>query len=119
MIPDLPPSVSDKERLSFYSTLWGNLSDQSSVHVNWHTHRQNPAVCWICDLFNLTDKILHILDKDITKSSLDMVTELSSEDDSDSEIESDVNMNVDEENSNTYNEPEFEVIDADLESNSI
>ncbi len=109
MIPDLPASVTDKERLNFYATLWGNLSDQSSVHVNWHTHRQNPAVCWICDLFNLTDKILHILDKDNTKSSLDIRTELSSEDDSDSEIE----MNVDEEISSTYNEPEYDTVERE------
>ncbi len=91
MIPDLPPSVSDKERIDFYSQLWGNLSDQSSVHVNWHTHRQNPAVCWICDLFALTDKVIHLYDKNNTKSTLDMETELSSEDESDSEIESDLN----------------------------
>ncbi len=117
MIPDLPASVTDKERLNFYATLWGNLSDQSSVHVNWHTHRQNPAVCWICDLFNLTDKILHILDKDNTKSTLDIRTELSSEDVSDSEIESE-NYNTDDENV-IYNEPEYDVVDDDSESESL
>ncbi len=108
MIPDLPPSVTDEERLSFYSTLWGNLSDQSSVHVNWHTHRQNPSTCWICDLFNLTSKVLHIADKDITKSSLDIRTEYSSDDDSESEIEN-VNYNVDEESNIGKTEPEYEV----------
>ncbi len=87
MIPDLPTSVSDTERLDFYSTLAGNLSDQSSIHVNWHTHRQNPSVCWICDLNILLSKVLLIN----TKSSLDMVTEPSSEDDSDPEIENDLN----------------------------
>ncbi len=89
MIPDLPPSVSDKDTMEFYNSLWANLSDQSSVHVNWHTHRQNPAVCWICDLFNLTSKMLYLYDKNISKSSLDMETELSSVNDSDSEIETD------------------------------
>jgi len=114
MIPDLPPSVSDKERLSFYSTLWGNLSDQSSVHVNWHTHRQNPSVCWICDLFNLTSKVLDIAAKDNTKSTLDIKTGYSSEDVSDSEIESDIDYNMDDEekvHDNTYNEPEYDVDD--------
>ncbi len=91
MIPDLPPSVSDKENLDFLSTLAGNLSDQSSVHVNWHTHRQNPSVCWICDMNTLISRILFY-----TKSSLDMVTTSSSENDSDSEIENE-NFNTDEE----------------------
>ncbi len=92
MIPDLPPSVSDTDRLDFYAALWGNLSDQSSIHVNWHTHRGNPSACWICDLFALTKKMLDIADNNLSKSALDMETELSSEDDSDSEIENDLNV---------------------------
>ncbi len=97
MIPDLPPSVSDTERLDFYSTLVGNLSDQSSIHINWHTHRQNPSTCWICDLLILMSKILHITQGLInTKSSLDMETESSAENDSVTEIE-DESLNRDEE----------------------
>ncbi len=91
MIPDLPPSVSDKDNLDFLSTLAGNLADQSSIHMNWHTHRQNPSVCWICDMNILISKILFY-----TKSTLDMVTESSSEDESDSEIESDYNVDEEE-----------------------
>ncbi len=104
MIPDLPPSVSDKERLDFFSTLAGNLSDQSSIHVNWHTHRQNPSICWICDLNILISKVLALQTYN-TKSSLDMETELSSEDDSDSEIET---LNHDDEGI-----PEYEVLEPD------
>ncbi len=103
MIPDLPHSVSLQDHIDFYATLAGNLADQSSIHVNWHTHRQNPSVCWICDLNILLSKILHLWDKDITKSSLDMETELSSEDDSDSEIENE-SLNRDDEPV-----PEYEV----------
>ncbi len=102
MIPDLPISVSDKENLDFLSTIAGNLSDQSSVHVNWHTHRQNPSVCWICDLNTLVSKVLFY-----TKSSLDMVTQPSSEDVSDSEIES---LNTNDEPENV---PEYEVEEED------
>jgi len=91
MIPDLPTSVSDKERMHFYSTLAGNLSDQSSIHVNWHTHRQNPSTCWICDMNILMSKVIHL-----TKSSLDMGTELSSEEESDSEIEDAIKHNIPE-----------------------
>ncbi len=96
MIPDLPPSVTDIDRLDFYSTLVGNLSDQSSIHVNWHTHRQNPSTCWICDLLILMSKILHITKDLIPKSSLDMETESSSVNDSVTEIE-DESLNRDEE----------------------
>ncbi len=105
MIPDLPPSVTDAERLNFYSTLVGNLSDQSTIHVNWHTHRQNPSTCWICDLLILMSKILHITKDLIPKSTLDMETEFSSEEDSDSEIENE-SFNKDEETT-----PEYDVVD--------
>ncbi len=88
MIPSLPSSISDKEQIEFYSSIAGNLSDQSSIHVHWHTHRQNPSVCWICDMNILISKILLL-----TKSSLDMVTESSSEYDSEPEIENDLNHN--------------------------
>ncbi len=97
MIPELPASVSDKENLDFLSTLAGNLSDQSFIHVNWHTHRQNPSVCWICDMNTLISKILYY-----TKSSLDIETQLSSENVSEPEIELDDTDN---------NEPEYDVVD--------
>ncbi len=91
MIPTLPSSISDQEQIEFYSSIAGNLSDQSSIHVHWHTHRQNPSVCWICDLNILVSKILLL-----TKSSLDIETRNSSDDESDTEIE-DESFNKDEE----------------------
>ncbi len=113
MIPDLPPSVSDQERLDFYSTLLGNLADQSSIHVNWHTHRQNPATCWICDMQIISSKILLLTDSNITKSPLDIETELSSEDVSDSEIE-DESFNKDEEGVPEYDTMEEEQVDESV-----
>ncbi len=95
MIPILPNTVTAEQRLDFYSTLAGNLSDQSTIHVNWHTHRQNPSVCWICDLNTLISYVLEAKGY-LTKSALDMETELSSEDVSDSEIE-DENLNYNDE----------------------
>ncbi len=86
MIPQLPDSVNWDDRLEFYSTIAGNLSDQSSIHVNWHTHRQNPSTCWICDQNILISKVLAIATY-LSKSALDMVTEYSSENESDAEIE--------------------------------
>ncbi len=101
MIPSLPSSISDQEQIEFYSSIAGNLSDQSSIHVHWHTHRQNPSVCWICDLNILVSKILLL-----TKSSLDMETESSSEEESDTEIENE-SLNRDEEP-----QPEYDTVDG-------
>ncbi len=107
MIPELPESVTDIERLKFYSDILSNLEDQSTIHTNWHTHKQNPAVCWICDIPIVARKIAYIVEKNITKSTLDIETELNSGDDSELEIDNE-SLNHDEE---TYNEPEYEVID--------
>ncbi len=87
MIPDLPPSVSESDRLDFFSTIAGNLADQSSIHLNWHTHRQNPSTCWICDMSILMSKILQLTKPLDTKSTLDMVTEFSPDKISEPEIE--------------------------------
>ncbi len=106
MIPTLPSSISDQEQIEFYSSIAGNLSDQSSIHVHWHTHRQNPSVCWICDLNILVSKILLL-----TKSSLDMETVSSSEDDSESEIERE-SFNKDDEP-----QPEYDVEDEQMGDN--
>ncbi len=109
MIPELPKSISAEENLEFLSTIAGNLADQSSVHVNWHTHRQNPSVCWICDMNILISRILLY-----TKSSLDMVTEPSSEDEADAEIEKD-NFNYNDE---PLGVPEYETLPEEEEPDS-
>jgi len=110
MIPELPNSCSDIERLAFYSDILSRLEDQSTIHTNWHTHKQNPAVCWICDIPICARKIAYIVEKNITKSPVDMGTVENSEEESDTEIENASSLNYDEE---TYNEPEYDVIDAD------
>ncbi len=113
MIPELPHSCTDSEKLAFYSDLLSNLEDQSTIHTNWHTHKQNPAVCWICDIPILARKIVYILEKNITKSPLDMETELSSEEESDLEID-DESLNRDDECT-----PEYETEDLDSEEEGI
>ncbi len=105
MIPDLPPGISDKDLLDFYSSIGGNLSDQSTIHIRWWTHRQNPSVCWICDLNILIAKLLEVTDRYITKSTVDMETSSMSENDSESEIEDEFL------NRNDEPEPEYEVAD--------
>ena len=97
MIPTLPKSVSKIESLAFYSDLLSNLEDQSTIHVNWHTHKQNPSVCWLCDIPICARKIAYIVEELITKSTLDIETGLSSEEESELEIE-DESLNNDDEN---------------------
>ncbi len=111
MIPDLPEGISDYDRLSFYSTIAGNLSDQSTIHINWFTHRRNPSVCWFCDQTILITKLIALCDKYITKSTVDTETELMSENETDTESETE-SLNRDEENQPEYDVEDFE--DEDL-----
>ncbi len=105
MIPDLPEGISDDQQLDFYCKLIANLTDQSTIHIRWWTHRQNPSVCWICDLNILLTKLMELTGRYITKSTVDMETCSMSENDSDTEIE---NLNYNEEEPN---EPEYDIVD--------
>ncbi len=110
MIPELPSGISDFDRLEFYSTIAGNLSDQSTIHINWFTHRRNPSVCWFCDQTILINKLIELADKYITKPTVDLETELMSENETDTEIE------VDLDEIPPPNEPEFDTEEEDLDS---
>ncbi len=112
MIPELPKSVTQIDALAFYSDILSNLEDQSTIHTNWHTHKQNPAVCWICDIPICARKIAYLVEQFITKSPVDMGTVESSDEDSEPEID-DESLNRDEE---TYNEPEYDVINESSDS---
>jgi len=112
MIPELPKSVTDLERLAFYGDILSNLEDQSTIHVNWHTHKQNPAVCWICDIPIVARKIAYIVEKNITKSPLDIETELNQVDDSELEIDNE-SLNRDEELEPSV-VPEYETEEEDF-----
>ncbi len=115
MIPDLPEGMLEDDVLSFYDKLSGNLTDQASVHVHWWTHRQNPSVCWICDMITLLSKILNISQQNYTKSPGDMMTNESSNIGSDSETEIEDNLNHDEE---IHNEPEYDVVEESEEQSN-
>ncbi len=95
MIPTLPEGMNPRQTLMFYDTLSGNLSDQSTIHKNWHTHRGNPSTCWICDQTTLLSQVLTLALDLCTKSTVDIETdEVQGETESDTEIES---LNRDEE----------------------
>ncbi len=109
MIPDLPEGISADKVLDFYSKLAGNLQDQSTIHINWFTHRRNPSVCWICDMHIINSKILKLCEQFITKSTVDLETELMSENETDTESETE-SLNKDEEGVPEYdieNDQEF------------
>ena len=109
MIPDLPEGIAEDKILEFYDTLSGNLSDQSTIHTNWHTHRGNPSICWICDMTTLLSRVLDIAMRLNTKSTADIETdEVQCETDSESEIE---NYNHNEEQPSV--EPEYDVVESE------
>ena len=108
MIPDLPDGMLQQDILDFYDKLSGNLTDQATIHVHWWTHRQNPAVCWICDMVTLLSKILDISQEIKAKSLTDMMTDESSAIDSDSESEIE-SYNHNEEEPST--EPEYDIVE--------
>jgi len=113
MIPDLPKSVTKVDALVFYSDMLSKLEDQSTIHTNWHTHKQNPAVCWICDIPICARRIAYIVEELITKSTLDIETSKSSEMESDPEID-DESLNYDEEQGSVVPEYETEEEDGDI-----
>jgi len=104
LIPDLPLGISKKNALDFYSKIAGNLSDQGTIHINWHTHRKQPSICWICDSNILISRLLDIQGFN-TKSTVDREIMLNQEAESKTEIEDD-SLNHNE-------EPEFDVADED------
>jgi len=110
MIPTLPEGMDAGDLLEFYDKLSGNLTDQSTIHVHWWTHRQNPSVCWICDLITLQAKILDLSAGINPKFPVDIRTSNSQEEDSDSEIET---LNIDEERT-----PEYDTEEEGMESTS-
>jgi len=114
MIPTLPEGMLSGDVLDFYEKLSANLTDQATIHVHWWTHRQNPAVCWICDIITLISKILDITQEISTKSPVDIETDESSEHSSDLDSEPEIEKDIFDEPV-TSNEPEYDV--EDVESN--
>ncbi len=113
MIPQLPTGMLPSDVLDFYDKLSGNLTDQATIHTHWWTHRQNPSVCWICDMITVLSRILDLAQDKYTKSTVDMETIESSslDSESNSEIEKDI---YDE--PVTSNEPEYDVVNDEMDS---
>ncbi len=63
-----------------------NLILRSSHHEAWHTHKRDTSVCWICDLVEVSNILITELERNISKSALDIddmliSSEVNSEDD--------------------------------------
>ncbi len=114
MIPTLPEGMLQQDVLDFYDKLSGNLTDQATIHVHWWTHRQNPSVCWICDIITLISKILDISQEISTKSTVDIVTDESSEHSSELDSEPEIEKDIYDEPVSS-NEPEYDVMENEEE----
>ncbi len=84
MIPYLPQDTSELEIPIFYRHIVENLTLRSSHHESWHTHKRDTSVCWICDLVEVANILITELERNISKSALDiddsfLVQELNSE----------------------------------------
>ncbi len=86
MIPYLPKETSELEIPVFYRHVVENLTLRSTHHEAWHTHKRDTSVCWICDLVEVANILISELERNISKSALDiddmlLGTSTSSEDD--------------------------------------
>ncbi len=98
MIPYLPNETNALEIPKFYRQIAENLEIRSGHHEAWHSHKRDPSVCWMCDLVELSKIVISEMERFISKSALDIETELLDQE-FDSE-EDTVISNVDEEISN-------------------
>ncbi len=91
----LPQDTNPLDVPNFYRQIVDNLKIRSGHHEAWHTHKRDTSVCWICDLVEISNLCLNELERNISKSALDIEDSLI-----DQEIisEEDTNYNKDDEN---------------------
>jgi len=95
MIPYLPLGTNALDVPPFYRLIQENLVVRSAHHESWHTHKRDTSVCWICDLLELSKLLISEMERNLSKSALDLddqflAQELNSEGDT-------VNYNKDDE----------------------
>ncbi len=108
MIPDLPEGCNVDQQIDFYEKLLDTNESQGLVHIHWHTHRNDPSLCWICDRATLAHKCINIAMEALNiKSAPDIETSLVHDSDLESEID-DESLNRDDEPV-----PEYDVEESD------
>ncbi len=86
MIPYLPEDTNPLEIPKFYSSIIENLEMRGGHHEAWHSHKRDPSVCWMCDLIEVSKIVCRELEMFISKSALDIETELIDQDVSPEEV---------------------------------
>ncbi len=92
MIPYLPQDINPLEIPKFYRQIAENLEIRGGHHEAWHSHKRDPSVCWMCDLVELSKLVIQEMERFISKSALDIETELL-----DQELNSEEVFNTDDE----------------------
>ncbi len=72
MLPYLPQDTNELEVPIFYRHIVDNLEIRSGHHESWHTHKRDTSVCWICDLVEVSKLLISELERNISKSALDI-----------------------------------------------
>ncbi len=91
----IPQDTNPLDVPKFYQQIVDNLKMRSGHHEVWHSHKRDPSVCWMCDLVEVATICIQEMERFISKSALDIETELIDQEFSPEEVT--VNYNVDEE----------------------
>ncbi len=81
---------------NFYRQIVDNLKLRSGHHEAWHTHKRDTSVCWICDLVEISNLCLNELERNISKSALDIEDSLIDQEFNSEEDTVNYNKNEDE-----------------------
>ncbi len=95
MIPMIPADSNPMDVPVFYKQIVDNLEMRGGHHEAWHSHKRDPSVCWMCDLIEVSKICIQEMERFISKSALDIETELIDQEFSPEEVT--VNYNKDEE----------------------
>ncbi len=76
MIPMIPRDTNPLDVPKFYQQIVDNLKIRSGHHEAWHSHKRDPSVCWMCDLVEVSTICIQEMERFISKSALDIETEL-------------------------------------------
>ncbi len=96
MIPYLPQETNPLEIPKFYRQIAENLEARGGHHENWHSHKRDPSVCWMCDLIELSKLVIGEMERFISKSALDIETSILDSEIINSEVDTN-NYNLDDE----------------------
>ncbi len=89
----LPQETNPLEVPRFYKQIVDNLEMRGGHHEAWHSHKRDPSVCWMCDLIEVSKICIQEMERFISKSALDIETELIDQEISPEEVTDKYNVN--------------------------